>query len=462
MSTNILDHTGSPIVNNEKSKSVTNDGLTNVASGLGGGNDKSSYNVFNYGFIHNNYAELEAAYSGNPIAKQIIDILSGETISKWRSIKCKSAEDIHRYEDKISYKQSVLEAFRWSLLYGGAAILMATGQDLEKPFNINKITKGCLDKYNNKLIVFDMHDLNGQLFNQTNPLSENYLEPEYYTIRGGNVTVHHSHFVKFYGRPLPKRMRSLNLGWGDSYLRGVLGDISDMYAAKKGISSLMTECNIDVFRASQLIKKLSTRQDQSIIARYTNLNLLKSNTQAIILDKDEEDYMRKTLSLSGVPDTLEKLMIIISAATRIPITKLFGTSAKGMSATGEGDLNNYYDLLRDFQENTITPALSTLDEVLCISATGRYPEDFDYKWNSLHQADTLKEATVKKAEAETHISLLDAGIINTNQIRKELQSKEEYQFTDEELEEGSPFSEGQKEEVPEEEQNRYEKKLNAS
>ena len=443
----IVDHKGNLIT----------DGLSNVVSGLGGKYDKSAYNFFNYG-VQGNYAELEAAYSDNPIAGQIIDILSGETISKWRTIKTQHAEDIHRYENKLFYKEKVLEAFKWSLLYGGAAILMATGQDLEKPFNLNRVSKGCLEKYNNKLLVFDMYDLNGQMFNHSNPLASNYLEPEFYYIRGGNVKVHHSHLVKFYGRPLPKRMKQRNRGWGDSYLRKILSDVADVYSAKKGIANMMTECNVDVFRASKLWEKLSGNQDTSIINRYSNLNLMKSSMQAIVLDKDEEDYNRKTLTLSGASDTLEKLMVIISAASRIPMTKLFGTSAKGMSATGEGDLNNYYDLLKDFQENTIAPPLSVLDQVLCKSAIGSCPEDFDYRWNSLHQTDEVKEATVNKLNAETHALYLDHGIVNQTQIRKELQTNEIYQFTDEELNQDTTmFPESEK--VSPEEQERYEKKL---
>ena len=47
-----------------------------------------------------------------------------------------------------------------------------------------------------------------------------------------------------------------------------------------------------------------------------------------LLDGDEE-FDRKTLNLSGVAPILEIFMTWISGAADIPLTRLFGTSAKG-------------------------------------------------------------------------------------------------------------------------------------
>ena len=438
------------------------DGLSNVASGLAGRNDKGAYNRWDYSSLHD-YVTLEAAYTENWVAGRIVDLPAGEACAKWRRLKCKSAEDIHRHEDLIQYKHTVSEAILWSRLFGGAGVLMATGQDLEKPFDINKVKKGTLEKPNCGLIVFDRFDLSGLNFNYMNPLKDNYLEPTFYTVRGGNIHFHHSHIVRFKGSPLPKRMLQHAQGWGDSFLRKCLKDIEDVVTSKQGIAHLMQEANVDVFRAEDLWAKLATKQDEKIINRYKNLNLMKSSMQAIVLDKSEE-YDRKTLNLSGVSDTLEQFMVIISACSGIPMTKLFGTSAKGMSATGEGDMNNYYDMLCGIQENHIAPPLKILDQVLCRSAIGSYPSDFDYEWNPLHQQDQLKKAQVNKLKSDTHIAYMDAGIVNPAQVQRELQASEEYQFSDDDIEAvenhyDDPLSLLDKEKISENEQKEYEQRL---
>lgn len=443
-------------------QAIAYDGLSNVASGLAGRNDKSTHNRWDYSIL-TNFATIDSAYTGHWMPARIVDLPSEEACAKWRTIKCNKAEDIQRHELEVDYKHIVSEALLWSRLYGGAGVLMLTGQDLEKPFNINRVQKGTLERPDCGLLVFDRYDLSGMNFNYLNPLKDNYLEPTDYIIRGGAVKVHHTHIVKFYGSRLPKRVRMQTQGWGDSFLRKCLSDVNDIISSKGGISNLMQEANVDVFRAEELWEKLSTQQDEAIMNRYTNLNIMKSSMQAIVLDKSEE-YDRKTLNLSGVPDTIEQFMILLAAASGIPMTKLFGTSAKGMSATGEGDMNNYYDMLCGIQENHIAPPLRMLDQVLCRSAIGSYPTDYDYDWNPIHQQDQLKQAQVGKIKADTHIVYMDAGIVNPAQVQRELQSDEAYQFDDKDIEAveshyDDPLSLLDKEQVSEEEQSKYEEKL---
>jgi phage-related protein (TIGR01555 family) len=406
----------------------TTDGLTNVASGLMGRNDKSTYSRWDYPNLQN-YQELEACYLSNWIASNIIDIPTYDACSKWRTLKCKNAEQLERYEKAINYQSTIQEAVQWSQLFGGSGIIMLTGQNLEEPFDIKKVKKGILDSDKGGLIVFDRFDLTAYDFNYLNPVSTNYMQPNYYRVRGGKTVVHHSHIAKFYGKKLSKRFMVHTQGWGDSYLRRVIADINDIVAAKGGISHLMQEANVDVFKAEDLWQKLASQQDEAIMNRYQNLNLMKSAIQGIVLDK-EEDYERKTLTLSGVSDVLDNFMIWVSAASGIPVTKLFGTSAKGLNATGEGDMKNYYDKLTSMQNNLIAPPLKLLDKVMSISATGTFDEDFDYTWNSLHQQNELQMAEIDNIKADMHLSYLNAGIITPPQIMRELQTNETYQFDD--------------------------------
>lgn len=441
----------------------TVDGLENVATGLGSKNDKSIYRKWTMPFLANNYIELESCYLGNWIATKIVDLPAEDSCAGWRVIKSSRAEDIARHELEIGYRHTVQEALQWSLLYGGAGILMLTGQDLEKPFNPAKVKKGVLESSIGGLRAFDRYDLSGQEFNIYDVLAPNYMEPTYYVLRGGTTRIHYSHVVRFKGKNLPKRYIQHTEGWGDSYLRRVLEDISDIVEAQGGVASLMKEANVDVFRAEGLFKQLSTNQDSAIINRYQLLNILKSSMQAIVLDKNEE-YDRKTLQLSGVADVIDNFMTWISGASGIPTTKLFGTAAKGLGATGEGDMRNYYDMLHGIQNNTISPALRTLDEVLCRSAIGSYPNDFDYQWNPLEKENQLQRAQIRKLDSERHISYIDSGVVNPAQVQRELQANEVYQFDDDAIEKveqhyNDPLALLDKEPVSEAEQSSYESDL---
>lgn len=408
---------------------ATTDGLVNVASGLGTNKAKRSHNTFTYSIL-NAWEQMDAAYQTSWLARQIVDVPAEDMTREWRTIKCDGADDIRAEEDRLQIPMDCNEALSWARLYGGGGILMITGQDLTKPLNLNLVRKGSLQR----VIVFDRFDMQAMTLNTWNVLAENYLEPEFYTINGGGQQVHWSHFARFMGAKLPRRQRAQTQGWGDSELRKCLDDIMDIVASKDGIAELMQEANVDVITREGLSDELASDQDAAIIQRYTMFRMMKSNVQMALLDGDET-YDRKTLDLAGVAPVLETLMTWISGAADIPVTRLFGTSAKGLNATGDGDLTNYFNSIRSKQLTQLDPAMRMLDEVLVRSALGYFPDDYNYVWNPLQQPDSVEMATAGKTRAETDQIYLDAGVIQVSQIQRRLQAEEAYQFNDEDIEE---------------------------
>ncbi|WP_341232381.1 DUF1073 domain-containing protein [uncultured Methylophaga sp.] len=406
----------------------TSDGLVNVVTGLGTAASKGYHNHFAFDEI-GNFAQLDAAYQSNWLARQIVDVPADDMVREWRSIKSQNAEEIRVEEDRINLMQHVNDALSWARLYGGSAILMLANQDLEQPLDPNKIKKGDLQR----LIVFDRYELMPNSINTWNPLAENYLMPEFYTIYQGNQRIHWTHFARFMGAKLPRRQRVITQGWGDSELRKCLSDLKSVVASKDGIAELMQEANIDVITREGLTEDLTTDQDGKIIDRYTLFSQMKSIVHLALLDS-EEKLDRLTLNLTGVAPVMEILMTWISGAADIPATRLFGTSAKGMNATGEGDLKNYYDSLRSKQNSQLDPAMNWLDQIMVRSAIGTMPADYNWDWNRLYQPNRKEEAEAKKIEAETDVLLLDANVLRRSQVQRRLQSSEAYQFDDKQIE----------------------------
>ena len=407
---------------------TTADGLVNVATGLGTGKSKRSHNVWQYTAL-NDWASLDACYQTNWIARKICDIPAEDMTREWRRVKAEGAEQIAALEQHLLLPNAVQEAVTWARLYGGAGILMITGQDLTKPLRPELIKKGDLKR----LLVLDRWDMAAVTINTWDVLAANYLKPESYAVRGGSMQVHHSHFARFTGERLPLRHMAQTQGWGDSVLRKCLDDITDMVAAKDGIAELMQEANIDVITRTGLTDELSTDQDDMIIKRYEAFSLMKSSIQMALLDGDEK-FDRMTLSLSGVAPIIEQFMTWISGAADIPVTRMFGTSAKGMNATGEGDDRNYNNSIRSAQRSYLAEPMRTLDEVLVRSALGTFPENYDYEWNPLNIPNDLEHAQAEKMRADKHLGYLEAGVVLKSQVMRELQASEEYQFDDDELE----------------------------
>lgn len=401
---------------------LTTDGLVNVVSGLGTAKGKRGHSRFVLSGMFG-YQELEAAYQTNWIARQIVDIPADDMTREWRTIKCQDADIIRQEEDRLDLQSCVNEALSWARLYGGSAILPITNQDFERPFSPESIKKGEVQR----LLVFDRWDLVPHSINTWDVLAENYLMPEYYTLYQGSQKIHWSHLIRFGGAKMPRRQRVLLQGWGDSELRKCLEDIKDTVAAKDGIAELMQSANIDVITREGLAEDLSTDQEAKIIERYTLFDQMKSIINTALLDGDEK-LDRITLNLSGIAPVLETFMVWISGAADIPVTRLFGRSAAGLNATGEGDLKNYYDSIRSQQNSKLDKPMAMLDAIMVRSAVGTMPEDYNYDWNRLTQPDRLQDAQAKKVEAETDLILLDAGVIGRSQVMRRLEADEAYQY----------------------------------
>lgn len=409
-------------------KHVTADGLVNVVSGLGTAKSKRTHNFFSYATLQD-WQQLDAAYQTNWLARAIVDIPAEDMCREWRIIKSKDADIIRIEEDRLMLPMAVQEAATWGNLYGGGGILMLTGQDLTKPLNINRIRKGDLQR----LVVFDRYDMSAMTLNTWDVLQPNYLAPEFYTITGGGQQIHWSHFARFNGTRLPRRQMLQTQGWGDSELRKCLDDIMDMVASKDGIAELMQEANVDVIKREGLSDELASDQDTAIINRYTLFSQMKSVVQMALLDGDET-YDRKTLDLGGVAPVLEVFLTWITGASGIPMTRLFGVQSKGMGDSGKGDMNNYNNSIRSKQLTRLDPGLRTLDEVLVRSALGYWPDDYNYVWAPLAQPNELEIANAAKVRADTDMLYLSEGIVRPSQIMRNLQSSEQYQFEDEDIE----------------------------
>lgn len=403
------------------------DGLMNVYTGMGTGNSKSAHNRWaNSGWMTG--PMIDVIYRESWLAQRICSLPAKDGTRKWRRFTGEDAEKIEREEKRVGLKNHTELAKTYARAYGGAGVLMLTDQDLSKPLDLRKIEKGDLKK----LLVLDRHDLTAPVMNIYNPLSDNYLRPEYYTLVNGSQRIHWSHVARFEGLPLPRRLAAIEHGWGDSDLRRVLQDINGTVAAFMGISDLMQNANVDVVQAEGLINDLTTGEDQKIIERYQLFNLMKSNYGLSLLDSNEE-LKRLTLQLSGVAQSMEQLLTWISGAAEIPMTRLFGTSAKGMNATGDGDERVYYDSVSSMQESDLRPPLQHIDQVLVRSALGKYPEDTDFDFVPLYQLDDNDQANVDYTNSQTDKDLYELRIVTRSQIARRWQGLDRYQITDEDI-----------------------------
>lgn len=395
------------------------DSLRAVMTGMG---DPNRDKVASASYIVNilDDVQLEAVYRTAWLARKIVDIPANDAFRKGRAWQA-SQEQITKIEDeekRLDVIGKLLQCKKLARLWGGAAIYLGTDDsDLSQPINPEKIGLGGL-KY---LTVLSKRDIRAEPL-EDDPTSPYYNQPRGYRLQSGsqqNLFIHPSRFVVQIGNSIPdSKIAGVNVGWGDSVLQTIYDEIRKTDATSSNIATLVFEANVDVFHVPNLMEKVAGKAYRDkLLERYNLANLGKSTTRALILDA-EEQYERKSVAFAGLPDILDKFLLLVAGAADIPVTRLLGQSPAGMNSTGEHDMNNYYDRVATIQSLEIDPAISIMNDCLIVSALGSLDKEIFYKWNPLKQMNEKEQSDINLSNARTAELLLSTGLFTPHELRK--------------------------------------------
>ena len=395
------------------------DTLENVVSGLGTSRDKSVYTKWSLPVIP--VPELENAYRGDWIVRKIVDIPAKDATREWRDWQAEDdqIEKIELTEEKFDLPNVVRSAIVKARLYGGAAIVMGVedGRPPEEELNVEKVGKDAL-KF---LHVVPQHQMGASQINW-DLMSPYYMEPEYYqrTLPSGEMLrIHPSRVVRVIGCPFPDERNMVGSQWGDSIVSIVMDAVLTAGTATAGVAALIQEAKKDIIKFQDLSQHLSTQEyTNRLISRLQNMVLLKSITNATVIDKEEE-WEQMQVDFGTLPDIMKMYLLIAAGAADIPVTRMLGQSPAGMNATGESDIRNYYDRVRGDQNSELRPLLARrLDQVIVRSALGSYPPEIYYEWGSLWQLTDVEKADLAAKKVSTFKQDLDMGLINPDALRQ--------------------------------------------
>ncbi|WP_022697913.1 anti-CBASS protein Acb1 family protein [Euryhalocaulis caribicus] len=423
---------------------ITFDTLKNLVAGLFTGKDKSAADRWHFEELDR--AALDAAYRGDWIARKIVDAPALDMTRQWRTWRGskEQVEAMKALEDDFNLQLKVYQAITKARLYGGAALVMGVEQGApEEALRPDSIKRGAL-KYIHVMSRWEI-SAGTRIADIESPW---YGEPEEYTITtraGATQRVHPSRVVRLSGAELPDPNYAPH-GWGDSILQSVNDAVHNAALASQGIASLIHEAKVDVIRVPDLMEHLTSEESTNrLTERFTLAATMKSINNTLLLDKEEE-WERKQISFSQMPELISTYMQIAAGAADIPATRLLGQAPKGMNATGESDLRNYYDRLKGEQELTVGPAMERLDEVMIRSALGSRPAEVGYEWVSLWQLPEKEQAEIGKLRAETTEKYANTGLIPSQALSKgvvsQLVESGEYPGLEEGMEEFETGAEG--------------------
>lgn len=372
------------------------DGFQNLVANLGTARDKSSANSYVAPGLTR--LDLLNAYRGSAVARIVVDAMAEDSCREWRAWQADKNQitKLEAEEKRLGLVQKVMAARKRARLFGGAAIFIGTGDSsTELPLNLNSVRAGGL-KY---LTLLDRHQLSATEI-EDDPREPGYGLPKFFEVTTGTglpIRIHPSRLAIFRGDDLPDNdMGRANQGWSESVLLTTLEKVGHLDSTVANVAALVFEAKVDVLRIKDFTQGLrdgGQAYEEMMLRRFGLANMAKGINGALLLDSEEE-YDQKTASFSTLPDIMDRMAQMVSAAAEIPMTRLFGMSPAGMNATGESDMRNYYDRVRQQQTLDMEPSLANLDECLIRSALGSRPSDVHFNWRSLWQLTEEQKADI--------------------------------------------------------------------
>ena len=429
------------------------DAFSNVLARLGAGTpnllEGTEYSLQR---MSRDFNTLNALYRESWIVRRIIDVIPADMLKNWITITSGLDPDVEKRLSLTLRRTQLIDKIKrgmqWGRLYGGALGVMLVkhqGYDLSQPLQLDWIMPGDFAG----LLIFDR-------WNGVNPSSEliedisdpDYGFPKYYTVTdpagGGSVKIHHSRVVRFTGNTLPFWEEIAEMQWGASVVESIFDELRKRDNVSWNIAQLTFMANIRVLKMQDLGQLLAATDNESqaeLLRTLEAQNMLLNNMGMQVMDA-ADGLETHQYTFGGLADCYQQFIMDISGAAEIPVTRLFGRSPSGLNATGESDLQNYYDMIAEKQESYLRPILNKVLPPFIISTLGSLPDDFDFEFDPVAEPTDKERADLAKCGTDNVVAAYNAGLISQRTALQELKQQSERtgvwtNITDEDIERAS-------------------------
>ncbi len=429
------------------------DAFSNVLARLGAGTpnllEGTEYSLQR---MSRDFNTLNAIYRESWIVRRIIDVIPADMLKNWITITSGLDPDVEKRLSLTLRRTQLIDKLKrgmqWGRLYGGALGVMLVkhqGYDLSQPLQLDWIMPGDFAG----LLIFDR-------WNGVNPSSEliedisdpDYGYPKYYTVTdpagGGSVKIHHSRVIRFTGNTLPFWEEIAEMQWGASVVESIFDELRKRDNVSWNIAQLTFMANIRVLKMQDLGQLLAATDNESqaeLLRTLEAQNMLLNNMGMQVMDA-ADGLETHQYTFGGLADCYQQFIMDISGAAEIPVTRLFGRSPSGLNATGESDLQNYYDMIAEKQESYLRPILNKVLPPFIISTLGSLPDDFDFEFDPVAEPSDKERADLAKCGTDNVVAAYNAGLISQRTALKELKQQSERtgvwtNITDEDIERAS-------------------------
>lgn len=399
------------------------DAWKNILAGIGSRKDKSSLPIDSVpGFPRMVDVQLEALYYTDGRIKNAVNIVAEKMMQNGFEVENDDGK-LYKAFDALNGPAAFTQALRWTRIFGGAIIVLdvAGAGEWETPWDPSKGGKiRELRVYPRTRVML------GMMETVKMPESLYFEKYERYILRtasGSFFTVHASRCLLFKSSTIVDAAfpgwLDYERFWGLSAIYEGLEDAHHFGTTVQGISHLVKECSIVKYKMSNLEQLVAENDYKSIETRMEAIDEQKSIINGVMLGEGE-DCTRENFSFAGLPEIWDRQAMSVSGSYRIPVTLLFGRSAAGMNATGQGDDDNFNSYIAGLQKSQLLPPLLQLMVIMnaSLKVVDTSEETLTINFNPLSKRDQKADAETREIQSRTDKNYMEAGVLSQEEVRK--------------------------------------------
>ena len=432
----------------KKAGIITLDSFVNFAHNLGIGAD-NAMSSSSYGFnpITRNRTQLEWIHRGSWLGGVVVDSVADDMtragVEHKGAIKPEDIETIDEAAVSLGIWSAINDTIKWARLYGGGiAVLLIDGQDPETPLRLNTIRKGQF----RGLLSLDRWMVEPSLSDLVTEYGQNLGLPKFYRVTAqapalSNMRIHYTRCMRIDGIRLPYWQRLMENLWGLSVIERLYDRMIAFDSATTGAAQLVYKSYLRTLKVKGMREIIASGGDSlNGLTRYVDMMRRFQGIEGMTVIDSEDDFSADSHSaFSGLSDALAQFGQQLSGASGIPLVRLFGQSPAGFS-TGETDLRNYYDTVKQQQEKELRVPLTKIYRCIAASEGIELPDGYKLEFKSLWQLQDSEKADIAQKDADTISKAEEGGLIDRATALKELRQSSQVtgrfsNITDEMIEE---------------------------
>lgn len=364
-------------------------------------------------------------------ARKIIDIPIEDALRKPVELRGMAADDEKQLWDAylaFDADRQIRRALIQERLLGGALILPVFMRPEEEKtsdrLNYNTLQIGDLKAIN----VVDVSRLSRPNYD-TDPFSPDYDRINSILVHG--IDVHVSRCLVLDGNALFNRAAQTVLenfrfnpcGFGESKLATLYDLLNRVVGTQQGAYHLVNMASCLLIQADNLRSVIAA--DSPALAKLREIIEQLSLYRGAIVDAKGAVISQHSASFGSVPELVMTFAQLLSAASDIPATRFLGQAPGGLNATGEGDQNNYYDMVQAYQRLTVMPVQRRIFDWIGGTLWGwkdwtARSANLEMHYPSLKTMSEKEEADIAQIYATIVQGLVDSQVVSSEDAVKEL------------------------------------------